>query len=66
MEYRIAVQCKDVASGKTATFIRDENKVAVSPLFRDLVELFPWMRENGWKQEEGYGENFKPWRVVHA
>ena len=64
MEYRIAVQCTDVATGRVATFIRDENKVAVSPLFPDLVGLFPWMHTNGWKSAEHSGNTFTPWRVV--
>jgi hypothetical protein len=66
MEYRIAVQCKDTETGQVATFIRNENRTAISPLFPDLAGLYPWMRDSGWKSDEGYGDNFQPWRVVRV
>lgn len=64
MEYRIAVQCKDAETSRIATFIRNQDNIAVSLLFNDLSELFPWMRKNGWKSNEYVNGTFKPWRVT--
>jgi len=65
-DYCINVQCTDRVSGKLGSFIADTDHNAISPVFKDLSELYPWMRENGWKSEERAGESFTPWRVVRA
>jgi hypothetical protein len=65
MEYRINVRCDDETTGNTGTFIAGAGThKAVTPIFLDLAELFPWMRLNGWKSEEYKGNLFIPWRVV--
>lgn len=64
MEYRIAVQCIDTETSKIGTFIRDETKQRVSPLFRSLVDLYPWMHDNKWKLDEYVENTFTPWRVT--
>lgn len=46
--YFTAVQCTN-AAGETGCFIRDENRAEYSPTFPGLVELYAWMRANGWR-----------------
>ena len=41
------IQCTEKTSGKVGTFVGADN-VAISPVFDDIVELFTWMRDNGW------------------
>jgi hypothetical protein len=67
MEYKMNVQCVEDATGVLGTFIAEAGThKAVTPIFRDLAELFPWMRENGWKSDEYIGNVFIPWRVIRA
>ena len=66
-EYTIRVQCNDAASGETGSYIAEKTtKAAMSPVFPSLAELFPWMRANGWKQDEYVNGSFLPWRVVRV
>lgn len=69
VDYRMSVQCKEPTTGETGCFIHDTDGNTVSPLFKDLAELYPWMRENGWKTDE-YPDSrpgtFVPWRVSHT
>jgi hypothetical protein len=69
IEYSLCVQCENASDGRTGDFVAridGKKRYAVSPLFSSLAELFPWMREHGWKLDEGCGDNFRPWRVVRA
>ena len=64
-EYRANVQCTEASTGKVGTFIAPaDSREAVSPVFSSLAQLYPWMRENGWRFQEGVGQRFVPWRVV--
>lgn len=48
MNYYTSVQCMNKA-GQTGCFIRDDNRDEHSPTFPSLVELYAWMRANGWE-----------------
>lgn len=58
MGLRYCIQCHDKISGKVGDFAFDEEKPfeATSPVFRDLIEFYQWMRENGLKEK--HGDNF--------
>lgn len=45
------IQCKDRVSGKIGSFIYSNDKPfeAVSPVFVDLVGLYSWMNQNGYR-----------------
>jgi hypothetical protein len=66
----INVQCKESVSGNVGTFLTrqagKEDRKAISPVFKDLAELFPWMRRNGWALAENVNGVFVPWRVEAA
>lgn len=51
MEAYVCVQCRTDA-GQVGTFLSSGKEVggwvAISPVFDSLVELYPWMRANGW------------------
>lgn len=72
-EYRISVQCTDTTTGETGDFIagfENGRRIALSPIFQSLAELYPWMHKNGWKSDEyislGTETKFVPWRVVRV
>lgn len=48
MNYYTAVQCEN-SKGETGCFIRDDARFEHSPTFAGLVELYTWMRANGWE-----------------
>lgn len=31
-------------------YIRDEDNLPLSPVFKGCIPLYDWLRENGWKQ----------------
>lgn len=62
MKYFSAIQCRDAETGKVGTFIRDSNKVRLTPVFDGLYELYPWMHQNGWRDKP----NGEPWEVEKA
>lgn len=41
------IQCIDKASGKTGCFLHKGDRLAVSPVFPDLIGLFGYMQEKG-------------------
>jgi len=54
MTGKIATQCICPNTGKTGSFLFEgpshrEKDTRLSPLFRDLGELFPWLHQNYWK-----------------
>ena len=59
--YNIYVQCTDKTTGVKGTFI-GKDSAAVSPIFDSLFNLYPWMKENGWKSES-WNKN-RPWGAV--
>jgi hypothetical protein len=56
------VHCKE-ASGKNGCFLAQEDRMAISPVFEELSQLFDWMHQNGWKQHEYEGDTYVPWQV---
>ena len=46
------IQCKD-NDGKTGSFIGDENKNSISPVFDNLIELFIWVNHSNFYPKEG-------------
>jgi hypothetical protein len=61
MAYRLIVS--GIVEGRYRSYVADSNGEPVSPLFPSLAEVFPWMTANGYKLDEGSGEQFVPWRV---
>ncbi len=57
-----AVQCT-APCGKVGTFLRDDAKQPLSPIFDGLYALYPWMKANGWAMDEHDRDGFHPWRV---
>lgn len=55
MKYaKLCVQCSDDQTEKVGSFLAEpvQNKrLAISPIFSDVRELFVWCRVEGWKQE---------------
>lgn len=60
---RSYIRCECPQTGQIATFIGDDNREPLSPLFNGLYELIPWMKQNGFVWDEYEGRNFIPWRV---
>lgn len=63
------VQCTDVGTGKTGTFVYDpvlyeasRQFHAVGEIFPSLVELFAWARQNGYASQ---GYEFVLYKVPH-
>jgi len=50
--FKNAIQCTDRVSGSVGCFIYPEDKPfeAHSPVFDGLVELYDWLKSNGYKQ----------------
>lgn len=49
IEYFIHVQCTATGHDHPGTFIAPKGcRTPISPMFRDLAELYRWMRETGW------------------
>lgn len=52
----VAIQCR-AANGEIGSFFfigdSPHEYKPVSPVFKDLAELFPWARENGWRPLPG-------------
>lgn len=46
------IQCPD-QNGVVGSFLATNANRQVSPTFPNLVELYAWARDNGWKQEAG-------------
>lgn len=49
--FRYAVQCPERGSRRVGCFVYSTDRpfVALSPVLPDLVALYRWMRENGWR-----------------
>ena len=65
-EYFMHVQCTPPGATKRGTYIANdggEGHKLISPVFDGLTELFPWMKQNGWKVAEYPNGEFTPWRV---
>jgi hypothetical protein len=63
MDFYINVQCVPEGEKQPRTFIAPQgSRVPISPVFRDLADLYPWMAENGWRSAEYVGGKFNPWR----
>lgn len=46
------IQCT-APDGQTGSFLIDKNRnVLVSPICRDLVELYAWCKKHGWRAKE--------------
>jgi hypothetical protein len=46
----LAIQCTDKTSGKTGTFLFQNDMQAISPVMPGCVELFAWTKSNGWAE----------------
>jgi hypothetical protein len=49
---KYCIQCVDSKSGEVGdfVFVDDDPKVAVSPVFNHLDQLYGWMKSNGWEK----------------
>lgn len=51
------VQCREAVTGKVGDFVYLRGvcvpKVAISPVFQSLADLYPWMKANGWQHMAG-------------
>lgn len=64
LEYSINVQCTATGHDMPGTFISPAGcRTPVSPVFRDLAELYPWMRANGWMSASS---ETLPWGVARV
>ncbi len=61
---KIAVRCTEAKTNTVGTFIHNGDRIAISPIFDGLWQLFPWMKENGYSQDEYPEGKFVPWRVT--
>lgn len=55
------IQC--TVDEKVGTFLK-QGDILISPICRDSVELFKWMKDNGWKLSPYDNYNYYPSRVV--
>ncbi len=64
--FSYCIQCKDKISGQTGDFVFSENKPfeAISPVFNHLQDLFPWINQNGFKQETYFENKYTPFRLI--
>jgi len=48
---KYCIQCQDSKTGKTGDFLfmRDNPKVAISPVFESVYHLLSWMKQNEWE-----------------
>lgn len=51
MKYSHTIQCDTVVDGQavTGSWLMDEKKKRLSPVFSDLCDLFQWFRANGFR-----------------
>lgn len=58
------IQCRPNGEGPPKDFLAgDKGKHnPISPLFDHLQDLYPWLRENGWKPDEYEGVRYIPFR----
>ena len=57
----VYIQCTD-ASGEKGSFLGDEEKNSISPVFDDLVQLFLWLNHSNFEPLPGqsYKVEYKP------
>ena len=48
-ELYYCIQCVDRKTGYIGDFIHNGDKVAISPVFDNLVQLYKWATDNGYR-----------------
>jgi hypothetical protein len=44
------IRCKDKTTGKEGSFLHEGDFVAVSPIFKDVADLFVWLELNKYER----------------